>query len=157
MIVVADTTPLNYLIRLGQVGLLKSLYGEVCIPLEVVSEMKAAGAPIEVRSWAAELPAWVFVSTDTKTDDPELLALDPGECAAITLAIRLRGALLLLDEREGRAVAARKGVALSGTMGVIRDGAKRGLIEFDEAVKTLRHLGFRVSDLVVDQARRGIS
>jgi len=142
---------------MGQVHLPKSLYGEVYIPTEVLLEMRAGGTPLAVRRWAENLPAWIVVSSDTQTDDPELLALDPGECAAIALAIRFRAGLLLLDERDGRAVAARKGIAISGTVGVLRDGAKRKLIDFDEEVIKLRHLGFRVSDDVIDEARRGLA
>lgn len=49
MIVVAETGPLNYLVRLGHGDLLARLYGRVLLPHGVVEEMLHAGAPIEVR------------------------------------------------------------------------------------------------------------
>jgi predicted nucleic acid-binding protein len=40
MIVVADTTPLNYLVLIGQIELLSPLYQSVLIPLEVHRELQ---------------------------------------------------------------------------------------------------------------------
>ena len=40
MIVVADTSPLNYLIRIGAVHVLKPLYTHVLIPQTVADELK---------------------------------------------------------------------------------------------------------------------
>lgn len=49
MIVVADTTPLNYLVLIGQIELLPALYKSTLIPLEVHAELLRAKAPTEVR------------------------------------------------------------------------------------------------------------
>jgi predicted nucleic acid-binding protein len=51
MIVVADTSPLNYLILIGEPNLLYRLYGRTVIPRAVLSELQASGAPLgEIRS-----------------------------------------------------------------------------------------------------------
>lgn len=42
-VVVADTSPLNYLVLIGQVDVLSQLYGEVLIPDIVAQELCAAG------------------------------------------------------------------------------------------------------------------
>jgi len=157
VIVIADTTPFNYLVQMGHVEMMRVLYEEIYIPVEVWAELTDLGTPAKVRQWAAELPVWIRVSRETQTDDPELLALDAGECAAIALALRLKAGLLLLDERVGRAVAVRKGVPVSGTLGVLRDGANRGLIHFEDAVAELLGLGFRASPGVIDEARRDLA
>ena len=39
MLVIADTTPLRYLVVLGQIDLLPTLFGQVIIPLAVVGEL----------------------------------------------------------------------------------------------------------------------
>jgi predicted nucleic acid-binding protein len=44
-VVVADTSPLNYLILIGEVDLLARLYGEVLIPDLVAREMSDSQAP----------------------------------------------------------------------------------------------------------------
>jgi hypothetical protein len=46
MIVVADSSPLRYLIVLGQAGLLPGMFGETWIPLAVVSELSTTATPI---------------------------------------------------------------------------------------------------------------
>jgi len=37
-VVIADTSPLNYLVLIGQIELLRRLYGKVLIPTEVLAE-----------------------------------------------------------------------------------------------------------------------
>ncbi len=68
MIVVSDTTPLNYLILIGQIDLLPRLYGQVIVPTTVVHELKHLRAPESVRSWmASPHPGWRFeTSTSMK-------------------------------------------------------------------------------------------
>ncbi len=41
MIVISDTTPLNYLVLIGQQGLLARLFGHVIIPRAVWTELQA--------------------------------------------------------------------------------------------------------------------
>jgi len=40
MLVVADTTPINYLVLIGQIDLLASLYEQVVIPSAVAAELR---------------------------------------------------------------------------------------------------------------------
>ena len=47
MIVIADTTPINYLILIEEIGILEKLYGRVLIPTAVFEELKAENAPTE--------------------------------------------------------------------------------------------------------------
>jgi predicted nucleic acid-binding protein len=48
MIVIADTTPLNYLVLIGESELHPTLYGGVVIPTAVLMELRARGAPAPV-------------------------------------------------------------------------------------------------------------
>lgn len=89
MIVVADTTPLNYLVLIGQIELLPALYKSILIPLEVHAELLRAKAPTEVRMWAGNLPAWCEARGVTSTADASLSELDAGERDAILLAATL--------------------------------------------------------------------
>ena len=56
MLVIADTTPLRYLVVLGQVDFLPTLFGQVIIPLAVVGELQYSKAPAAVRAWIASPP-----------------------------------------------------------------------------------------------------
>ncbi|MGA2572065.1 MAG: hypothetical protein ABSF23_16270 [Terracidiphilus sp.] len=59
MIVVADTSPLNYLILIGEIEILPKLYDKVLLPEEVHRELQRAQTPSAVREWAASLPTAV--------------------------------------------------------------------------------------------------
>ena len=63
MIVVADASPLNYLIQIGCDGLLKLLFSTVLIPDAVAKELDHPAAPRSVAAWASNLPSWVEVRT----------------------------------------------------------------------------------------------
>lgn len=56
MIVVADTTPLNYLILIDQIQLLSMLYHTVLLPQQVHRELQQPGTPPAVSAWAANSP-----------------------------------------------------------------------------------------------------
>ncbi len=58
-VVVADTSPLNYLIWIDEIGLLPRLYGSVLVPDAVAAELRDPDAPPAVASWAANLPQWI--------------------------------------------------------------------------------------------------
>jgi len=57
MIVIADTSPLNYFILLSHVEALRNLYGRVIIPQAVADELNSPKSPKPVREWVRSLPA----------------------------------------------------------------------------------------------------
>ena len=58
MLVVADTSPLNYLVLIGEVDLLSHLFGQVCVPDAVIVELQHERTPELVRSWVTAPPVW---------------------------------------------------------------------------------------------------
>ena len=82
MIVVADTSPLHYLVLIGSVDVLKPLYHSVVVPQAVAGELQHAAAPDSVRSWIAQPPDWCEIHADVRSD-PSLEFLGLGERAAI--------------------------------------------------------------------------
>jgi len=56
MIVVADTSPLNYLVLIGCIDILPQLHQKVLIPSAVRRELLSVSAPPEVRAWALNPP-----------------------------------------------------------------------------------------------------
>jgi predicted nucleic acid-binding protein len=97
VIVVCDTSPINYLVLIGHIDVLFSLFREVVIPSAVFSELKHARTPQEVRQWIAQPPAWLQVRSPTSVDPS--LRLGRGETEAISLALELKADLLLMDDR----------------------------------------------------------
>src|SRR4051812_37110445 len=97
-LVVADTSPLNYLVLIGMEEVLCGLFDLVIIPVEVHAELLASGSPRPVKQWARSLPAWVRVQSCKTLPETEL---DAGEEAAICLAQELKADFLLIDEKRG--------------------------------------------------------
>ena len=159
MIVVADTTPLNYLVLIGQAHVLPVLFHRVIAPPAVVGEMLHPAAPALVREWASAPPPWLQVIAPKKVN--ESLKLGDGETQAIGLACELRADALLLDERKALAVAKRLGLVVTGTLGVVELAAERGLLSLQDAVTALRSTTYRCPAEVFDellrrdQSRRG--
>lgn len=100
MIVVSDTTPLNYLILIGQIDLLPHLYGQVIVPTAVAHELQHLRAPATVRAWMGSPPAWLEIRDVDVAEEPGTL-LDAGELAALALAELLQANILLMDDRKG--------------------------------------------------------
>src|SRR5438128_4470165 len=100
MIVVSDTSPLNYLVLIGADQVLPSLFGRVLTPPEVLAEMQHAKAPARVSAWAKNPPAWLEVRSPQET--PHFPGLGPGESAAIALAQQEHAAALLIGIRGHR-------------------------------------------------------
>ena len=150
-LVVADTGPLNYLVLIEQIELLPALFEKVFVPQTVRDELRHHEAPETVRRWIAEPPPWVeIVASGHNRDDPTLRHLDDGERAAIQLAERIGADLLLIDDRDGAAVARRMGFAVTGTLGILDIAAHRGLIRLNDAVERLKTTSFRYRPEVVD-------
>jgi len=96
-------TPPRLLI--GEIDLLPKLYPHIAIPPAVQVELRNADAPDIVRAWIENPPAWLAIMAPHSSDDPRLSALDSGEREALALALELRADLVLIDERDARAVA----------------------------------------------------
>lgn len=137
MIVVADTSPLNYLIQIEHEGLLPKLYRTVIVPVGVVSELKRAKAPDAVKLWCQNLPNWIDVYPAPAPPDAQLSYLGLGEREAIQLAEGLEDSLLLIDERKGRTEALRRGLFTTGTLGVLLAAGEAGLVDPRAAYRRL--------------------
>src|ERR1700739_1333883 len=85
MIVIADTSPLHYLILLERAEVLQHLYGRVIIPEAVVRELQAQKTPAVVRRWISSPPEWLQIRQIAVPPDPALAELDPGERDAMAL------------------------------------------------------------------------
>jgi len=119
MIVVADTSPINYLILIEQIDILTRMYGTVIIPAAIREELLRPSAPDAVRSWTSNPPSWLEVRSPTSASGESLEMLDPGERDAILLAEELNADELIVDDRQGRHEAQRRGIPVMGTLGVL--------------------------------------
>jgi predicted nucleic acid-binding protein len=147
--VVSDTSPLNYLILLGEAELLPRLYGRIVIPDVVRDELRHAGAPPAVAQWVRQLPPWVELIEGTARQQA---GLDAGEAAAIRLARRIGVDLLLLDDQTARVRARRLGIKVTGVLGVLAAAALRGHIDIEAVVHRLHaETNFRASPSLLEK------
>ena len=104
MIVVSDTSPLNYLVLIDLQHILPDLFERILIPAAVRDELQSAGAPDAIARFMAAAPAWLE-TREVSEVDPKLQHLDRGEREVITLAASLSAGSVLIDEKKGRLVA----------------------------------------------------
>jgi predicted nucleic acid-binding protein len=149
-LVIADTSPIRYLVQIGHIDLLRRLFETVSIPIEVARELGDPSAPLTVQEWIESPPTWLHVLEAVDNDDPSLAALDPGERAAISLGIALKADLILIDERKGRAAALNMGLETTGTLGILDLAARRKLIDLRSAVERLKQTNFRYRREIVE-------
>lgn len=146
MIVVADTSPINYLILIEAIDLLPKLYGRVIIPSYVELELKHPSGEPPVIEWISSRPEWLEVRMLHKsTQIPQSSILHPGEREAIALALELNAELLLMDDRRGRAQAEAEGLTVTGTLGVLVRASAAGMIDLHHALADLQNTTFRIS------------
>ncbi len=145
MIVVADTSPLNYLVLLGHIDILAKIYAEVLVPRSVLDELHDSDAPAEVRAWVSAPPVWLQISTLIFRLDPLLDRLDQGEQDAILLAESVKAERLIIDDLEGRREAANRGLPVIGTLGILAEAARRNLLDLPQALVALQATNFHVA------------
>lgn len=151
MIVIADTGPINYLILIDEIEVLPALYGRVVIPQSVCEELGRARAPEVVRAWIAKPPSWLETLLPTSSPSTEMAGLDAGERDAILLAEELGADQIIIDEIRGRREAKRRHLSYTGTLGVLAEGAKQGLLDLPIAVGRLRQTSFYISAEILDR------
>jgi hypothetical protein len=126
--IIADSSPLIGLAKIGQLDLLRHLAQRVVVPPAVWKEvvdpaMSAPGA----RDVAGS--KWIEVVTpDPVAVAPLLILLGAGEAEAIALAQRETSAVLLLDDLRARKIAARLNLRRMGTIALLGRAKRAGLV-----------------------------
>ncbi len=148
MIVVSDTTCLNYLARLGLQSVLPGLFRQVLVPPAVATELAAGLAAHAELDQLLHAP-WLEIRTLRDNTMVVSLAnqLDLGEAEAITLANELT-AILLMDDLPGRKCAAAMNLHVIGTFGVLAAATQKGMVPRLKPVldRLVNELGFRASE-----------
>jgi len=119
---VSNTSPLVNLAIVDLLHLLRRQFAELLIPPAVRDELRAD----EERLGSASLQAamdegWLRI---VELDNPAVAQafseqVDRGEAEAIALALQLKAAPVLIDERDGRALATGLGLQVTGLLGIL--------------------------------------
>src|SRR4051812_19927465 len=137
---VADTSPLNYMVLIDAVDVLRTLFDRIIIPPAVLAELQHLNCPDVVRTWIAAAPSWLETRSPAAVDPA--LGLGRDEVEAIALAVELGTVPLLADDWQARQAAGARGLAVAGTLAVIAEAASRGLLNGNEALDRLANTNF---------------
>jgi len=159
MLIIADASPLHYLVLVGHVEILPALYERIMVPERVMAELRHQQTPIVVREWIETRPEWLEVRQVHVAASGSLAELGDGERDAILLALELHADLILLDDRRARVEASRQSLSFTGTLGVLEAASRRDLVNLPEVVGCLLETNFRVAPslihaLLTREARR---
>jgi predicted nucleic acid-binding protein len=150
ILVVSDTGPIHYLTLLGRIDLLPHFFGEVLVPSAVLQELNHSSTPQVIREFMSSQPDWLNV-VDCPVTDPKFNHFGVGEREALTMAFLNPGAVLLCDDGAARAAAIKEKIAVSGTLGVLRDAALCNLLDIRMELDRLRtETSFHGSDKLFD-------
>ncbi len=141
-IVISDTSTLILFHKIGELGLLNKVYGELVTTPEIAKEF---GEP---------LPNWIRIQavTDKKYQDFLNTQVDFGEASAIALATEFDDVLLLLDDLKARKLATRLKFKITGTLGVIHKAKQMQLIEkVKPMIDKLLMTDFRVAENIIEE------
>lgn len=150
MIVISDTSPINYLVLIDEIDLLPTLFGEIIIPQSVLTELQRAETPNEVQQWFAKNPAWLEVRNASVIDPT--IALGAGESEAILLAKEIKADLILIDDKKARQAAVERGLNVAGTINILELASVKNLLELADAFNKLQKTNFRISQTLLNEA-----
>jgi predicted nucleic acid-binding protein len=154
MIIVADASPLIFLAKIGQLGLISLLFpGRHLVPRSVRTEVLTA--PITP---AEELTLQNFLKSCQIAVVPKpqryAVALSSADNEVLTLAVRRQATFLLSDDRLLRQLTVVEGIRPMGTLGILLRAMEQGLVTRIQArqwVETLvQQHQFRISIEVYD-------
>jgi predicted nucleic acid-binding protein len=128
-LVVSNTSPLLYLHQVGQLDLLRKLYGRIRIPSAVRLELEAGAdqgvsvPDLEKLEWIEEQPL------RDRSLLPAVVDLGAGEAEVIALGLASSGSLLILDDQLGRRIARLSRLTVTGTLGVLIKAKQAGHLQ----------------------------
>jgi predicted nucleic acid-binding protein len=151
MIVLSDTSPICYLILIGQIDLLPQLFQAFTIPVAVRNELLNEEAGNLIREWIQNPPSWLNIQTVARPLLSLPNYLGAGEREAISLAVSLQADLVIIDDLDARTAAQKLNLPIIGTLGILYRAGIAGLIDFPTAIAQLQQTSFHVSQTLVQQ------
>lgn len=135
-----DTVTLSNFALAGRVGLLTDRYGPRAImPSQVLDEiLEGVAAGYDLVSLEQAVAVGDLGSAEGMRDEERgvyrglLSQLSSGEAACIALA-SMRGGTVVTDDRAARTACAERGLAVTGTIGILKACVVDHLLEVDEA------------------------
>ncbi|MER2529147.1 MAG: DUF3368 domain-containing protein [Candidatus Competibacter denitrificans] len=152
-VLIADAGPLIALSCIGALDLLRGVFGEVWVTLEVRAEaLPVTDFPGKADLLTAFDAGWLrLLSPPSQNWQPLNPSLGPGERSSIAAALEQPDCLLVINDRAGRAEARAWKVAIIGTAAVIGLAKLRRLIPAARPVlERLQPAGYFIGSAVIE-------
>ena len=147
---IVNTSPIFYLHRLGLLGILNKLYGDITIPEAVRNELEKGHVQGEDVPHLENYPWIQIISVNMPGYLNLIVDLGLGESEVLAIATNHPSALVILDDKLARRIAEMRGFRLTGTAGALLRAKEKGLIPaLKPVIEKLLSLNFRLKpDLV---------
>lgn len=143
-IVIADTSCFILLDKIGELELLRLLFGHVVTTTTIAAE------------FGTRLPEWIEIRAVKDLHFQTTLDIDAGEASAIALAIESAPALLVLDDNKGRKAARRLNLKVTGSLGLFVIAKKSGIIPaVKPLIEKIQQTNFRYTPAVLQEILSG--
>lgn len=137
--IISDTSCIIVLDKIGELNILKELYGTVILTKKIKEE------------FGSTLPGQFEIKKVKDLNYQKILEtiVDKGEASAIALALELDNPLLIIDDLKGRKLAKKLNLNIAGTLGVILKAKEKGIIKSTKGIfEKLKQSNFRISEKV---------
>lgn len=131
--VFVDTSTLIILSKINQLELLRLLYGNVYITIEVKLEFRLP------------IPDWI-IEEYADYDNDFNFGIGKGETSILNFAIRNNNSFLIIDELKARKVASNLNLKFTGAIGILIIAKRHGYIhEIKPILDSIMKTNFRIS------------
>jgi len=151
VIILINSGPLMALAKLGLLDLLPRLYGQVSLPTAVFVEVVVRGRErgytdaflIQMAIQQGKLKV-IKANEEDLPSDVQDLSLDAGEKQVLYLAQRDHADLVLFDDEKVREEAKARSLNVKGTLDVLIQAYRTGLLELNEVQNIIEAIISRV-------------
>ncbi|MCZ7381957.1 MAG: DUF3368 domain-containing protein [Candidatus Methanoperedens sp.] len=153
---VCNSSPLIHLARIGELELLRDIFGEVLVPKAVYRECVIEGGDRD-DARKIKTASWIRITGIKNIELKKALntSLDEGESEAIVLALEEKADLILLDDYDAREFARIYGLKITGIIGILLKAKYTGRISsLSEILENLKETGFWLNEDLRSQILR---
>lgn len=142
VVVITDASCFIILHKIDALDLLHQLFSTILTTPEIAEE------------YGINLPEWVTVISvrDKKLQNDLAQVVDPGEASAIALAHEIESNFLITDDLQARKLAAKLGLTIIGTLGILLRAKQKSLIVLlAPYLEKISKTNFRISGELIDR------
>ncbi|HBL29740.1 MAG TPA: DUF3368 domain-containing protein, partial [Acidobacteria bacterium] len=148
-----NCSPLILLGRISRLDLLPALADQVVVPRAVLQELAVKEGQDWIARTVSSHPGLEIIADVPIPSEVQRWNLGAGESAVLAFCLSATGYRAVLDDLRGRRCARALGVPLFGTLGVVVEARRQGLIpRARPLIAAIRGVGYYIEDKLVEAA-----